>query len=736
MAWTPAKVWVDHEQPRVRFDRLSAVALGEDFTTKPGAMSVSGVWREPVADRMVLLPYALTDTWVTSNTGNYAKLAKSDFGLGSGWEDRQDQSIKGPWISLKDSATASGSGRRAVSSASYNKNQGFYVAFFSYGGGEKLPALRCGWNASASLSAGVGLEIFTDNSVDVYDSGVVIAQGKISGTSGGTATPGKIVEMLLLPYAHNEMLIYGIGGGDGFRVVFDRIDEDASSPAITPAGSFWFEVPQGSGQVMVAPLKFPTSGTIASETLTFQEAPATGETLATYVNVWPAATRSYFVYGDPAYVGTQDVTLDLVEPDGTAFVPNGTRVQSRIKATLTTDNANFSPTFYGGLLAYAAQVEATNGTEITDVSNYIYKLSLSVPEDGGGATVDIVVNNPSALASVASVPAIETQQNRPVCVKLDTVMLFDGVGESPETDEGIADDDTWVRMSIRDRTKLLEDYTFTDRVPLAGWRLDTALNFVGSRAFASADINISSTSFVIPRGRSASASEMEPMIKPGDNALEWFRRLIETYAANWYWGVRPKTGGKVELYALTEADCGTTALITVYERFADAKTANPSATDDELLKLLVRDFSPTRMAPIANDVRVTGFDVRRQKPIQAYKVDTASMDPTTMPDSRPANWLGCRRRYAVVDPGITTQAALNAATDLIFSRLSKAPVIAQMESDFLIRDSNGLPLWRGAPIAIHGRGKWRINTFGCDFVRELSSWQWRNGTYTVEQFEA
>jgi hypothetical protein len=141
------------------------------------------------------------------------------------------------------------------------------------------------------------------------------------------------------------------------------------------------------------------------------------------------------------------------------------------------------------------------------------------------------------------------------------------------------------------------------------------------------------------------------------------------------------------------------------------------------------------MAPIANDVRVTGFDVRRQKPIQAYKVDTASMDPTTMPDSRPANWLGCRRRYAVVDPGITTQAALNAATDLIFSRLSKAPVIAQMESDFLIRDSNGLPLWRGAPIAIHGRGKWRINTFGCDFVRELSSWQWRNGTYTVEQFE-
>ena len=176
----------DHAQKRVDDDRISVYAGGADMEVGAG----TSVWVDPITKTLMIMPSCLKGSWYTSNSGDYAKLGMSAFGLSStDWEDRQDQHATGPWISRKDSATNG----TAITSASYAKNRGFWISWFAYGAGDVFLQLRCGWNSTATIAGGIGLEVYSDGTTLVYKAGVLVGSGKlVGGNSTGVREWGRV----------------------------------------------------------------------------------------------------------------------------------------------------------------------------------------------------------------------------------------------------------------------------------------------------------------------------------------------------------------------------------------------------------------------------------------------------------------------------------------------------------------------------------------------------------------
>jgi hypothetical protein len=714
----------DHAQPRLRYDRLSAFADAPLFNprSRDSKAELSGCTIEPVGGRVILEPYCLTKTWYTSNSGDYAKLALSAFASTSGWEERADQHARGPYLARPDATTGS-----LVTTTTYAKNQGFYIAFWSYGAGDVFISHQFGWNSTASTAAGISIEYASDSTVNVLQDGVAIGQGKISGSSTTNNTGGSLVELVVIPMARREIVIFSPSSGDGFSVIVPGIDESTSSPTILPASKFWLKIVAGASQIQVAPIKFPTSGTATSDRLSLLEPPASGETLEAYDNSpWPTGSVDYRVWGYPAYVGTQGLTATLRKWDGTAFSADGIEKNCRVRLTLTTDNQTVTPVAYGGAVAYRRTLTNTSDSE-ADVTLNVLDCTLSVAESPGDAAIDLVVRDPAGMAP----PFVSTTTNRPIKVKIGSVTLFDGLcGDLPREFTANPAADT-VQFEVRNRLKLLDEYVFTEPFPLDGFNFSSALSFLAARAFNSGEIDISTTSFAVPFEGSRSGGDWGSMVEVGDTALSWIERLIETYAFDWYWGVKPTSTG-VKFFAKSLADLGTTPAVTVYETDAAAITGGVATAD--LVKFTVREVRETLLEPIANDVRVTGVDPRTGRPFQSHREDAASKNPTTAPGSRPDNWKGTILRYGLADPAITTQTLCNQVCTTIASRVFPARYAIEWKSDLLM-GSGSVPLWRGDVVRIQGRGDYRIQTIGCQFDAEYGGSRpvFREALYTGEK---
>lgn len=731
----------DHAQTRLAFDRLPLVALGEDFEQRNPLATLSSTeathWVDRVTGRIIIKPYCLYQAWYTSGTGNYAKMTKSDFGLGSNWEDRANQQGTGNWIGVIDSAVTSG--RSGVSTSSYSKNQGFYLAWFVYGSGETYVSIECGWNNTATGANGVSLRFVSDGSVEVWKDNALIETGKISGPKSGQSEANQFRSVMLLPWHHSELLVYSPSGGDGFSVVFEDIDEDDDDPTITSASKFWINVPSGAAQIQVAPLKFPTSCTFYSKKLSFIEPPANGESLALFTSGdWSGATRNFRAYGYPAYVGDQSVDVSPVTYSGASFVPNGVQKEARVKVSLTTTNSAYTPSFEGAQMAYPQQNGITDGESVFDATNYVMSAVLSVPSGSDGVTLDIELSTINTVES--EIPGVSTATYKPVRAGIGEQVIFDGVASQPRQTLTASDDSSFLTIECRDKWALLENYIFTERYPLDGIPLKDALEFLGRRAgLDTATMNITDSGFVIPREAGQRAGDFGTMIQPGDTAAQWFQRLLETYAPNWYWGFRPRGGDEPELYALSEDDLGTSPLLTVYLSGEDAINGGETREGVDLQRIKLRTWTEQVLEPFANDIRVTGWNPRTRRPRQAHYVDSDSQAVDTPVASRPENWLGTVRRFVVVDPSITTSAVLNYVVDELVNDMTKVRQVGEADCDLLMH-SGGYPLWRGDPIRVRGKGVYRIESFSVSFVLEDTETDegeqyinWREATYALRR---
>lgn len=723
---------LDHAQTRRASDWLFVTASGRELVGELDGAPFSNTWVDPITNTLLLAPSCIEAAWDTSNTGNYQKLSLSAFTLGtpSQWEERQDQRGKGPWLSVKDTTVSD----TAITTAPYAKNRGFCVAWFGYGSGERFLVLRCGWNSTPSPTSGLAgritAEFYSDGFVNILKGNAVVGSGTITGGATPDAQSGQFFKVLLLPFRHRELLVYGFKGS-GFSVLFDDIASDEANPTITPATHFWFNVVSGGTQVQIAPVVFPLSGHFFTQKLSFAAAPASGATLGTFGNTSWVGAQNFRIWGHPAYVGTQTATCSLFEHDGvTSFVPDGTRINARVRVNLGTSNPGYSPFVYGVSMAYRAAMATTDDSEEFEATSYLTGCSLSVPDDPAGVAASLDVRNFEDLET--HVVKFRRMANRPAKLSLGQNVILDGYG-NPQSWEVIHNPGAaTMSFEIRDAWRVLEAYMFPDRVALDGLNFSEAVEQVvrlGLGATSHITLDISATAYALAPDPMPDSNDFAWLIEAGQTAGEVLHRLLRDYAATWIYGFKPTAAG-LTFFALAPDDLPSVPALTLFTTRAAASAA---MTPEQITLRL----QPEVLEPEATEVRVTGFDPRDGRPLQAFKQATSLEDVTLAPSLRPDGWLGEKRRYGIVLPEIQSADELGRVTDLLASRLTVERELIEWEGELLLfptgHPDEGFPLWRGDLVEIDGNGNYRIVAFGGRWLIDSADHAVRRFVYVAEK---
>ncbi|MFM9871994.1 MAG: hypothetical protein ACKVQS_00855, partial [Fimbriimonadaceae bacterium] len=699
---------LNHAQRRLAADRLTAVAGGLELN---GSIW-SGTWIDPVTNTLMLRPKPLDAVWYTTSTGDCAKWGLADFAVGSEWEERQDQHWVGPWLAVKDAAN----NPAAITTVSFPKNMGLAFSWFSYGAGDTFLQYQVGWNDSANDAAGVALHFWSDGRVDVFRDGDFVESGKISGAKSREIRRLQVFEVMVIPMRKRELLIVS-QSGDGFSVVFNDLDLSDLDPAITPAGHVWFRCESGATQAQIAPLRYSASGYATSLKTSFLEAPATGEVPVEFDNdVWLTSPAPYKIYGFPGFgVGIQSASATLVEWDGaTAFVQDGIGNEVRLRVDLATTDSRFSPFVMGVQAGYAAIGGVTDGSASVDGSAYVREARLSVPNRANGVALDVSVLRASELDTLVSEGL--TSGSLPCRLVIDDDLVLDGFADSLSVDRrfGAVGDGVLV---VRDRWAMLDEAVFADRVPLDGLPFDQALGLLVEKSgIESSRVVISSSGPRLPYASGVFSGEWGLLIESGDQASDWLRRLMETFAPGWWYGFRPAIDGSgEEFFALPESEMSAVPVAVLFD----------SVTEGGAYRRVERGS----IEPMANEVRVTGIDPRTERPMQSVRTNYAAQTVAAAVGERAEHWSGTIRRFALVDVGLTEQTAIDSACDALFEAMSVRQELVQFECEFLQRES-GVPVWRGDVVTLTGIGDVRIRSFGVRFKYEETSGVYRSAVYT------
>lgn len=714
---------VNHSQRRLAADRLTVVTGGLELN---GAIWES-TWIDPITNTLMLRPRPLETEWYSESSGVYAKLGVADFDTDSAWEERQDQHWTGPWLAVKDAAT----NPAAISTASFPKNMGLSFSWFSYGAGDTFLQYELGWNSDATISGGVALQFWSDGRVDVHRNGEFIQSGKISGAKSREIRRLQVFEVMIIPMRKRELLIVS-QSGDGFSVVFNDIDLTDSEPEITPAGKIWFCCQSGATQAQIAPIRYATSGYATSLKTSFLEAPQADEELVEFENdSWLDSPAPYKIYGFPGFSsGDQTVTASLVEWDGVAeFSPDGTANEIRVKLNLETTDDQFTPFVMGAQLGYAAIAGLTDGESIFDCAEFVESAVLSVPDRASGVVLDVALLRASELDDLASGGI--SAGRLPAQLRIDDETVLEGICGAMDVVHSSGNVARGT-LEIRDRWLALEDAIFADRIPLDGLQFEQAIRLLVEKSgIAPERINVFSPGLKLPFSSGELSGEWGMLIESGDRASDWLRRLMETFAPSWFYGFRPAPDGSgEEFYALPITELDSEPAVTLY---ASREEAILDGVDEsEASKLSFRSLTQASLEPVANEVRVTGIDPRTGRPLQSVKTDYAAQTVAATVGSRSDGWSGSIRRFALVDAGLTEQAAIDSACLALFDDLTVRKELVEFEADFLQKPS-GVPIWRGDVVRIFGLGDVRIRSFGARFEFESSLGTYRRALYVGER---
>lgn len=720
-------IWItlDAAQKRTSRERIATLVLGrskdsersvvdgwsETGSTDTGQLTT---WAEPVSGRLMLRPAPQFAAWQTTGTGIYERLSKASYTLGSAsaWREENLSGGASKFLSLIDGNAPDGH-RTAVTTTSWAANRGFYVCVYvGSWGNDEVSALECGWNSSASGASGVSLRLYTSGRVEVWKDGQMVGTYSVVGQGGQQKQSAEaFVQLLLIPMPARDLFV-GSNQGGAFIHSFTDLDEDDPTQAITGATNFWWKVPAGKGSVECAPLRYPTTGWRAGAGSVLSRAPAAGD---------PSQVRVFSVGGTAtAYFG------DATNP-AAAFAPDGINRAASLVVTLTGDGS--STPFVSGAEGVFTRIAAdTDDTEALPLEDQTLEARLEVPESPSGVTFSSTLIGTEYDATGLLV----SQVNRPLRVELTGIPILDGVTEPPSWDESTSDEARRVAMEARDRWKLLEQYRFTDPVPLDGLALEAAVRGIVQQTGLTDEFDVEESGLTLPNCAGRSGDEWALPIRVGDTAAEWLDRLHETYAANWFMGFVPTETGIVFRFVSPET-LGREPQAKFYFTRAQAE-ADGVAEGDVRLRVL-RSWRERRLEPEANDIWVIGMDRATQRPIMAHAADDASQDPTTPPSARPENWLGEVRKYSWRDDSLNTQALVNRCAELLYSRLTPVRVLAEFEAEMILRE-NGVPVWRGDVLEVEGRGLWRVVSFSTQFVLESGDTEpSRPSRYVVEQIQ-
>lgn len=703
--------------------RIGVALAGKDLLDP---VYSSSAFQDPVTFTTMLMPRCYEASWDTSNSGAYAKLGVTDFGSPSGIK-AQDQSGTGakPFLYGANNITLQ-------TTTTWGVNQGFVVSFLNYNNGAAAVALECGWSSGTAVSSDTAVRIYGDGFTEVWRGGDKIASGNLAG-DGLFNSQNQTITVVLMPHRVRELLVWAKGGG-GLRGVMPDIDEGATSPAITPAAKFWVRQPEVSTNVMVAPLKFATSGYAVSALYQFGEAPDGADVLEQFTNKsWAGGgLQTYRLYGDASYTSgaTDAASCSLVGATGSAFVANGSNRNCRLKIALS-GNGNSTPVIYGAEMAYKGLEAITDDSEEYDASGDVSRFSLSVP-DGGGPMAQIEVCGADVSAGVSG---LRTQSNRPFEIKCGTTTIINGRTGSPHYDRLSNPDAERISFDVYSAIQALKNYRFRDTKPLDGMLVshetdDCLVRFLLHQiGVPDASMDLETSTVRIGEIAPAECGEWSESIEVNATAWEVLERFMEDYLGGWFYDAVPSASGFVFKVASPGTLTGTASAKTLYWTKADAIAGG--VADADIWRSVVRQMSVQIVESESNEVVVTGYDPRTKKAIGAVKRDYPSQDPTLAPSMRPDNWHGEPRIVGYINKGISSQDVANGAVDVISAKLFPPRKVLEIESEFaLLNDTSGLPLWRGDNVTIEGE-TYHVASLEMNAVSNASGFEWRPTRYVL-----
>jgi len=691
-AW-PLLVQFDVAEPRPQKGRLMVAG---DGTTWDLANS-SNVWQDPATLTVMLAPLPVTAAWRTSYSGDYVRYRKTDYTLttSGSWKELQIKASGDYYLqSLNVTETVT------TASTMGNTNQAMYLNLYIPGLKDMDDSifLKCGWGTG---SGSVALWFAANGLVQVYKSGTLV------GTYGRNDTnlqPGvgaawvqspnqQFVSIMLLPMRRRELVVttnYGVA----FSHVFSDLSAASTTNTIVPNATFNWTVPSGQASVQLAKVKFAASGYILSPVKKLRYAPPTGATFT--------ATSAYDTVGS----GTPTVTNSVVKDDGTAYTPNGTIADVRLKVALGAGSSNLSTAgIYAIDMVYDPATSTTYPGDV-DVTCHIQSLSLSCGEDGR-TTCEITAR--AAALSTAGVSQSDITSDRPVRIALSDgavspayIDLFRGTLTPPKVEYEQGDTTKGQRVlkfSGQDRSRDFDLSYIVESFPYDGLAGDVAiadLTLQAGYSFSSYGI-IDTVTLTLPYTTNISKGQYALAPDYGDTVGGYLDKIKNEYFATWITGWVPTTSGYKYQFRNPSA-LSTSPQITLYQSIADATTAGVT----ELLrpKRVVRRLSEYRETPESTSVNVVGQDPNTGTILRSGAIDTAAETAGTAPASRPANWRGRPILYELRDPMLTTQGAVDDAATILYSRLTTGRQLVEWESDLLVIASNNRPVWIGDVVRI------------------------------------
>lgn len=731
-------VKIDTAQRRLSKPRLAMTAAKFDFN----GLAYSNTYIEPVGGTVMLRPACFTDAWDTSNTGNTLRLSLADFGLTASAAEWQTANNRGAGNVrlINQSGLTGGSRAYLITSSSYAKNRAWYISFYVYNVENQKDGvyLECGWDNGGSGASGVSLRFRVGGIVEVWKDAVQVGQYTISGAT----QPDTYASFMVLPFRKRDLLILNIETNDGCIHTFEDIDETATDPTIISNSKFWFYVATGSINVEIAPLKFPTSGYVTSMPIAMMVPPPTGATLEARSNTGVGASiANAMIIGDQPYNGTIPDTVNKVsafvpvKTDATAYTPDGTIRNLLMKVSLEGSGIH-TPFLYGAHAAYAPTFANTSAAKEFDLTPYILRdppPTLTVPDDPGGVSFTFTLKDPETL-DASSVSKLLTLGNRPVQVKIGATVIIDGVLLEPTLTDAMYDGARRLSCEVRDRMHIAAQLQFREAIPLDGLSVSESTSVTNWDSIVrylyyyfgvqSSDMDLEAIGFslpVIPGG--LNDQPFNANIDVGGNPYDEIARLVSTYASGFLWGLKPGGSGLVAMFRDPDS-LSATPDFTLYRTATAAVAGGGDAKD------LYYSYNERALALDANEVRVSGYNPRTKRAIQAYKVDAASQLVTAAPLSRPDNWVGMPLVFGLTDPRVTSDAAAARVVNSIFPRVSTRYWVSNWTSNFLIKD-DGFPIWRGDLVSLDGRRDVRVSAMTVTFhVEDSGSVCVRSASYT------
>lgn len=704
------QILIDTAQSRVKTQSVSTLVAGEDWDQ---ALSASDLYFDPATHTLMCRPGFEYPAWMTSNAGIYAKLPLSAFttyvsgGSPPTLLTHTPNTDGAEFYYLPNNSAGVG----GTSTTSFGVNQPMVCEAYAESTTAGSDAsIWYGYTPNPGSGLGVFFRLYFDGRAEVWKNSTLVGSYTASGQQkarfnrnvpkkGASTATGAYMGFVIIPCRGREVLVLS-SAGTAFTHVFDDILEGTVSPTITPAGPFWWWCPAGvTANVRVAVCQFGPGGNAYSTASKFRFDPGAA----------PAGGFQSHIEFD-ANGGTVAPTSAGIAVDGitptSAYSTNANGV--RIGVAIAPGGGGATSPFVYSARAYTLPQYALTPGPGVDISAYVMALSLGASDGNGGTRGRITIKDPIKLAGFG-VPKLTIQQNRPIRIFDDGVLVFDGVLVAPKTNEGVIFSATTpggtsygqaegsnpiehVEFELRDVFwSAAERYRQKEPVPLDGLVLGGA--YTGSEAAITAIqmtvrefINPATIQggyhvsgfggFVLDHSGDVTTSAFNVINKPTETGSEEVQKLQQNFVANAFVGNDPVNGFRL----LAQGDMPTAISATLYDGL-ESYVAAGGDLDTLTAQMLFRTLDVDSIPAESNDVYVVGWDYRFERPIIAHKDDAAAQDPTVAVALRPNNWSGDVLSYSFETPHITTQATANAACGLLFDRLTNIRAVCEIETD-------------------------------------------------------